>query len=206
MFTSNATRDKSLIIAFASGSACSSVRRPYLTTLATSFRPAGSGKLAETIGIVVVARWHATAAIPAAEDQARQAYDLAPAWRRCRVARASPQTPRDPHGTRSRQARSRHTTICRTGRLAKETRPTELALALCVQIAQVASLIPRLRHTHASALIAAGLDVVVISRRLGHRSPHVTLRIYGHLFKRDDSAAARAIEAAMRTRNEPSGS
>ena len=59
---------------------------------------------------------------------------------------------------------------------------------------------------HASALIAAGLDVVVISRRLGHGSPHVTLRVYGHLFKRDDTAAARAIEAAMvRTRSEPSG-
>jgi integrase len=28
-----------------------------------------------------------------------------------------------------------------------------------------------LRHTHASALIAAGLDVVLISRRLGHGSP-----------------------------------
>lgn len=63
-----------------------------------------------------------------------------------------------------------------------------------------------LRHTHASALIAAGLDVVLISRRLGHGSPHVTLRVYGHLFKRDDRAAAHAIEAAMRTRNEPSGS
>jgi len=60
-----------------------------------------------------------------------------------------------------------------------------------------------LRHTHASALIATGLDVVVISRRLGHASPHVTLGVYGHLFKRDDSAAAHAIEAAMRTRSEP---
>jgi integrase len=59
-----------------------------------------------------------------------------------------------------------------------------------------------LRHTHASALIAAGLDVVVISRRLGHGSAHVTLRVYGHLFKRDDSAAAKAMEAAIRTRSE----
>jgi integrase len=59
-----------------------------------------------------------------------------------------------------------------------------------------------LRHTHASALIAAGLDVVLIARRLGHGSPHVTLRVYGHLFKRDDTAAARAIEAVMRTRRE----
>jgi integrase len=63
-----------------------------------------------------------------------------------------------------------------------------------------------LRHTHASALIAAGLDIVVISRRLGHGSPNVTLGTYGHLFKRDDKAAASAIEAAMtRTRSEPSG-
>lgn len=58
------------------------------------------------------------------------------------------------------------------------------------------------RHTHASALIAAGLDVVVISRRLGHSSPVVTLRIYAHLFNKDDTAAADAIEAAMRTQRQ----
>jgi integrase len=63
-----------------------------------------------------------------------------------------------------------------------------------------------LRHTHASALIARGLDVVLISRRLGHGNPHVTLRAYGHLFKRDDRAAADAIEAAMRTGMEPRAS
>jgi integrase len=56
-----------------------------------------------------------------------------------------------------------------------------------------------LRHTHASALIAAGLDVVAISRRLGHASPVVTLSVYAHLFKRSDEGAAAAIEAAMRT-------
>jgi integrase len=55
------------------------------------------------------------------------------------------------------------------------------------------------RHTHASALIAAGVDVVAISRRLGHSSPVVTLRIYAHLFKKDDRAAVEAIEAAMGT-------
>jgi integrase len=48
-----------------------------------------------------------------------------------------------------------------------------------------------LRHTHASALIAAGLDIVVISRRLGHGSPNVTLGIYGHLFKRPQRAPSR---------------
>jgi integrase len=35
-----------------------------------------------------------------------------------------------------------------------------------------------LRHTHASQLIAAGMDVVTISRRLGHASPTITLSTY----------------------------
>lgn len=56
-----------------------------------------------------------------------------------------------------------------------------------------------LRHTHVSALIAAGLDVVTISRRVGHSSPVVTLRTYGHLFSKTDTAAASAMEAVLRT-------
>jgi integrase len=35
-----------------------------------------------------------------------------------------------------------------------------------------------LRHTHASQLIAARMDVVEISKRLGHADPAITLRIY----------------------------
>ena len=56
-----------------------------------------------------------------------------------------------------------------------------------------------LRHSHASALIAAGLDVVTISRRIGHANPAVTLSVYAHAFARanKDAAAALAIEAAM---------
>src|SRR5262249_39713345 len=42
-----------------------------------------------------------------------------------------------------------------------------------------------LRHTHASTLIASGLDVLTISRRLGHATPAITLNVYGHLFKPD---------------------
>lgn len=56
-----------------------------------------------------------------------------------------------------------------------------------------------LRHTHASALIASGLDVVKISRRLGHASPVVTLTVYAHLFKQTDDGAADVMDAAMRT-------
>jgi len=34
----------------------------------------------------------------------------------------------------------------------------------------------RERHTHVNQLIAAGLDVVTVSRRIGHSNPTVTLR------------------------------
>jgi integrase len=55
-----------------------------------------------------------------------------------------------------------------------------------------------LRHTHASQLIDAGVDIVTISKRLGHATPDITLRIYAHLFKKDDSKAAAAINAALK--------
>jgi integrase len=51
-----------------------------------------------------------------------------------------------------------------------------------------------LRHSHASALIAAGTDVVTVSRRLGHGSPTVTLGVYAHLFDKGDEGAAQAID------------
>jgi integrase len=46
-----------------------------------------------------------------------------------------------------------------------------------------------LRHTHASQLIDAGVDVVTISKR--------TLRIYAHLFRQKDDKAAVAINEAL---------
>jgi integrase len=46
------------------------------------------------------------------------------------------------------------------------------------------------------ALIAEGLDVLTISRRLGHGSPAMTLDVYGHLIKSNDRAAA-IIEMAL---------
>jgi integrase len=54
-----------------------------------------------------------------------------------------------------------------------------------------------LRHTHASQLIDAGVDIVTISKRLGHAKPDITLRIYAHLFRKDDSKAAAAINVAL---------
>jgi integrase len=54
-----------------------------------------------------------------------------------------------------------------------------------------------LRHTHASQLIDHGVDVVTISKRLGHSSPAITLQVYAHMFHKDDSKAAAAINAAL---------
>lgn len=54
-----------------------------------------------------------------------------------------------------------------------------------------------LRHTHASQLIDAGVDVVTISKRMGHSSPTVTLSTYAHLFRTSDAKAAAAINAAL---------
>ncbi len=55
-----------------------------------------------------------------------------------------------------------------------------------------------LRHTHASQLIDAGVDIVTISKRLGHAKPDITLRIYAHLFRKDDGKAAAAINAVFK--------
>ena len=54
-----------------------------------------------------------------------------------------------------------------------------------------------LRHTHASMLIAARVDIVEISKRLGHADPSITLKVYAHLFRSDDSQSAQAINATL---------
>jgi len=58
-----------------------------------------------------------------------------------------------------------------------------------------------LRHTHASQLIASGVDIVTISKRLGHAKPSITLAIYAHMFAADDSKAAAAVNAALKIAN-----
>jgi integrase len=54
-----------------------------------------------------------------------------------------------------------------------------------------------LRHTHASVLINAGVDILTISRRLGHSKASVTLDVYGHLIGGADQAAANAIGSLL---------
>jgi integrase len=51
--------------------------------------------------------------------------------------------------------------------------------------------------TPTSQLIAAGIDILTISRRLGHASAAITLRVYGHLFDNIDAKAAEIMKAAF---------
>jgi integrase len=47
-----------------------------------------------------------------------------------------------------------------------------------------------LRHTHATLLIEAGVDVKTVSERLGHDSVQTTLELYGHVTSKMRSNAA----------------
>ena len=54
-----------------------------------------------------------------------------------------------------------------------------------------------LRHTFASLLIAEGLNVVFVSRQMGHASPDITLRVYAHVWDsaQHSSKASAALDA-----------
>lgn len=51
-----------------------------------------------------------------------------------------------------------------------------------------------LRHSHASMLINMGVDIVEISKRLGHESPKITLDVYSHLYPGRDREVADLLE------------
>jgi integrase len=60
-----------------------------------------------------------------------------------------------------------------------------------------------LRHGFASLLIAEGMNVVFVSRQLGHANPTITLTTYAHLFERADhaTAAREALDASYSSIN-----
>jgi integrase len=51
-----------------------------------------------------------------------------------------------------------------------------------------------LRHTHGSHLLAAGVPLTDVSKRLGHANPHVTATVYAHALPGRDDLAAQAWE------------
>jgi integrase len=60
-----------------------------------------------------------------------------------------------------------------------------------------------LRHTHVSMLLASGMDILTISRRIGHASVKVTLDTYGHLIHGTDDRAAQIMDAAFGNGSSP---
>nr|WP_084721665.1 tyrosine-type recombinase/integrase [Rhodococcus marinonascens] len=67
----------------------------------------------------------------------------------------------------------------------------------------LSGLVPHeLRHTAASLAIAAGANVKVVQRMLGHKTATLTLDRYGHLFPDDLDAVAQSLDAAYRLRTE----
>ncbi len=50
------------------------------------------------------------------------------------------------------------------------------------------------RHSHASNLIGEGMDIVAVSRRLGHSNIEMTLNIYTHLLKKNDEKITYYLE------------
>jgi len=56
-----------------------------------------------------------------------------------------------------------------------------------------------LRHSCASAMIAAGAPVTEVQHRLGHANPAITLQVYSHFFKHSESGAADRLAAVLLT-------
>lgn len=53
-----------------------------------------------------------------------------------------------------------------------------------------------LRHSHASYLISNGVNIVAVSRRLGHSDINMTLKTYTHLFKNDEKEITGIIDVS----------
>jgi integrase len=54
-----------------------------------------------------------------------------------------------------------------------------------------------LRHCYVSMLIDGGVDVVKVSKLIGHASPTMTLDVYAHLFNGRADKSADAVDAAV---------
>ena len=54
-----------------------------------------------------------------------------------------------------------------------------------------------LRHTHASILIAEGVDIVKVSHRFGHANPEITLETYAHDLPNADNEVADIFQKAI---------
>ena len=87
-----------------------------------------------------------------------------------------------------------------TGDLGEPLRPNSVGQAFhrLVRTADVPPIrLHDLRHTHASHLLLAGVNVKVVSERLGHASVSFTLDTYGHVMPGQQAEAAAATAALL---------
>jgi integrase len=54
-----------------------------------------------------------------------------------------------------------------------------------------------LRHIHATALLLNGVPPHVVAARLGHADPAITLRVYAHIIRTAETAAADIFARVM---------
>ena len=64
--------------------------------------------------------------------------------------------------------------------------------------AKVKATFHSLRHTHASTLLNNGVDILTVSKRLGHSKPSITLDVYCGYIKGSDERAAAVIAEALK--------
>lgn len=55
-----------------------------------------------------------------------------------------------------------------------------------------------LRHTHATLMLAKGVPVTVVSERLGHASPVITLQVYAHVLPGSQRDAAELFASLVK--------
>lgn len=60
----------------------------------------------------------------------------------------------------------------------------------------------KFRHTQASLLINAGIDIVTVSKRLGHASISTTENFYAHALRRADAIASEAVANVLYKKSE----
>ena len=73
-----------------------------------------------------------------------------------------------------------------------------LSLKTCAEKAGVKKIrVHDLRHSHASHLIHLGVPITTISRRLGHKSPKITLDVYSHMYAESGKQTAELLSQVI---------
>lgn len=100
---------------------------------------------------------------------------------------------------RARQAHSTYLIVSSSGTPCTVDALEKAAKRVYKRIGAEGATLHSLRHTFASQLFAAGVDVLTISRTLGHASTAITMQVYVHMTQESQEAAAAKIEAALST-------